>query len=72
MKKRRLLGVLGALLLMAFPQVAEGQARYKIGVCDWMVLKRQKPDNWVATEWNSTWARWAPALCLRMRFATMP
>ena len=42
MKKKRLLGVLGALLLMAFPQVAEGQARYKIGVCDWMVLKRQK------------------------------
>ena len=41
MKKNYLMLIMAALLIV--PSLAEAQeARYRVGVCDWMILKRQK------------------------------
>lgn len=39
---RKILFVAMALCSMAMPDTIMAQARYNVGVCDWMVLKRQK------------------------------
>lgn len=41
MKAEKILAVLWLAALMALPQMAAAQ-RYKVGACDWMMLKRQK------------------------------
>lgn len=41
-KLKKILCVALALFGMAMPDVMMAQSRYSVGVCDWMVLKRQK------------------------------
>ena len=39
---KKYLSLIIVLLSMMLPDVAMAQNRYRVGVCDWMVLKRQK------------------------------
>ena len=42
MKAKKTLTILLTALSMLMPEALMAQARYQVGVCDWMVLKRQK------------------------------
>ena len=39
---KKYLSLIIVLFSMMLPDVAMAQNRYRVGVCDWMVMKRQK------------------------------